>query len=120
MPANQVIPPEERPEINLLRNGRWVDADLHAWQARGDEQWASVVWSEGGQTWRETVPADQVRPYELSDELRGVLAFSQRTFPDDVTRDAALHEELQISPVRYGHQLAWLAQQGHSTQTCTP
>lgn len=60
-------------------------------------------------------PADRVRPYELSDELRGVLAFSGRSFPTDETRDAALHEELQISPVRYAHQLNWLAQQGHAT-----
>lgn len=116
MPANQVFPPEDRPEINLQHgDGAWVDADLHAWQARGDEQWASVVWTDGDQTWRDTVPAAQVRPYELSEELRGVLAFLQRTFLDDQTRDAAIYAELQISPVRYQHQLNWLAQQGHAT-----
>lgn len=30
-------------------------------------------------------------------------------------RDAAIYAEQQISPVRYQHQLNWLAQQGHAT-----
>lgn len=114
MPADQVFAPEDRPEIQLLlEDGRWVDADLHAWQARGDEQWAAVVWSDAGHRWSDTVPAGRVRPYELSDELRGVLAFLERTFPDDQARDAALHAELQISPLRYGMQVNWLREEGH-------
>lgn len=109
MPAMQTFHPRDRPEINLrLEDGTLVDADLHAWQARGDEQWAVVVWTAGGQTWRDTVPGDRVRPFELNAELRGVLAFTARAFPDDETRDAAIHDELQISPTRYGHQVAWL------------
>lgn len=111
MPANQVFPPEDRPEVQLLRHGQWVDADLHAWQARDDEQWALIVWTEGGQTWCDTVPADEVRPAEFTDHHRAILRFFNRSFPDDESRDAALREELQISPGRYQLQLNWIRQQ---------
>lgn len=111
MPAMQTFAPQDRPKIQLqLEDGRWVQGDLHAWQARGDEQWASVVWHDAGSTWRETLPADRVRKLELTNELRAVAAFAERTFPDDQARDAALHAELQISPTRYQHQLAYLEQ----------
>ena len=108
--------PADRPEVEVLVNDAWRPGDLRGWtQRRHSGWWGHVEYTMGpAQNYLDTFPADQVRPFELNDELRGVLAFSERTFPDDETRDAAIYAELEISPVRYQHQLNWLAQQGHA------
>ncbi|ROR90553.1 hypothetical protein [Nocardioides aurantiacus] len=64
------------------------------------------------ENYADTVPAGRLRPATLDHELRGILAFSQRTFTDDETRDAALHDELQISPVLHQHDLRRAAKPG--------
>ncbi|SDR76444.1 hypothetical protein SAMN04488570_0307 [Nocardioides scoriae] len=55
---NRVYDPADRSEIQVLIEGTWYEGDLHAWQARGDEQWASVSYSRDHQNYVDTVPAD--------------------------------------------------------------
>ncbi len=113
MPSDKVYPPGDRPEIEILRDGRWLFGDLHAWQARGDEQWAVVSWHIAGLTWHETVPADHVRKAGLSDLHRGILDFETENqyWKFAAAKETAILERFQISATRYFMVLEWLLDQ---------
>ncbi len=113
MPSDKVYPPGERPEIEILRDGRWLFGDLHAWQVRDGEQWAVVSWHADGLTWHETVPADQVRKAGISDVHRAMLDWEGEVpvwrYP--AAKESAILEKFQMSSTRYFMTLNWLLEQ---------
>lgn len=57
-----VYRPDQRPDVEVLRDGVWYPGELRAWQSRADGWWANVQYRTApGMTYLDTVPADQVR-----------------------------------------------------------
>jgi hypothetical protein len=53
----------QRPDVEVLADGRWCDGELLMWLRRDDGWWASVSWRPRGEQTRrhEIVPAPRVR-----------------------------------------------------------
>lgn len=60
--------PDERPDVEVLRDGVWCPGELRAWQQREDGWWANVQWRPApGMTYIDTVSASDVRLDETTD-----------------------------------------------------
>ena len=54
--------PDERPDVEVRRDGVWHQGELRDWQQREDGWWANVQWRpKAGMTFIDTGSADDVR-----------------------------------------------------------
>ncbi len=62
-PESRVYTPGQRPDVEVLVDGQWVQGELRAWSRHKDQWWANVVYrtAPGAGTYSAPMPTDQVR-----------------------------------------------------------
>lgn len=68
MPVVRTYRPDQRPDVEILVDGRWCKGELRQWSVDSQQQWsAQVSWRRrAGQTRIDTFPAEVVRLDETS------------------------------------------------------